>query len=184
MSGSVAVNVMVMVVAICKEVMENDWLQERIDELYLLEQRATERLGRLEVHYENHVAGLKSQAATVQSVVATQRDALSTLTAKLSAVEAWYRRILRVGSFLGGFVVLSVLGLFLGWQHVMTVSATNQKTTAAIHWEMAHLPYVAVRKGKLYVRVVPDTMVSALHDDDGKSLSGPYAQVYLLGERP
>ena len=55
MSGSVAVNVMVMVVAICKEVMENDWLQERIDELYLLEQRATERLGRLEVHYENHV---------------------------------------------------------------------------------------------------------------------------------
>lgn len=50
MSASVVL-IVAMVVLVCEVMMDKDWVQERIDELYLLEKQAQDRLGRQLIDY-------------------------------------------------------------------------------------------------------------------------------------
>jgi len=163
--------------------MDKDWVQERIDELYLLEKQAQDRLGRLEVHYEKRLASLQSQEKSAQEMVRLQRKALTSLTDKVDTVHAWYRQVVKLGGIITGIIILGLACLFLWWWHVDTVANNTQALQSAIHGELNHLPYLMTHNGKTYIRIVPDASVPDLKDSHGRSVDGDYAQVYLSDEQ-
>lgn len=160
----------------------SDLFQERLDELFLLETRANERIDRLEAHYTKRSQELSVQDKSLQDLVSRQQESFQALTKKCDEVYAWYRGVLRLGSVLVGIILLGLAVIFLWGWHVSNVSQHNDDIQEAIDAELHDLPLITFKDHHTYVRIVPDGSVPDLKDDHGRPVEGVYAQVYFRDE--
>jgi len=160
----------------------SDLFQEQLDELFLLETRANQRIDRLEAHYAKRSEELRVQDQSLKDLVSRQQQLSQALTKKCDEVYGWYRGVLKIGSVLVGIILLGLAVIFLWWWHVSEVSQHNDDIQEAIDAELHDLPLITFKDHHTYIRIVPDAFVPALKDDHDRAVEGIYARVYFKGE--
>ncbi len=160
----------------------DEMLQERIDELLLIEERAERRAEDLLVHHQAAQAEGKVWQQDVVQKIATLDNAMANIhEASLrfgDYVQACGRYRDRTITLFLGTLVLSLLILVgsLGWSYYVNEQlADTKEELASLQVKLKGTPVIKNSEGKDYIRIKPD---SEVHLGQGKKkLPGIYAEI-------
>ena len=162
----------------------DEWFQDRIDELLLLEQRADRRAERFVEITSDYQE--KSQKA------------IDDLLNKVCGIDASLVKINVVSNQVGDYVAYSekhalgtaklflvtvvacamIVAVILWWSHhIITGLAQDKVDLAALNVKLKHTPVIVHFKGRDYVRVIPDSDTGFTRGD-GRAIPGHYANVW------
>lgn len=159
--------------------MKKEDLQNYLDELYLLEQKSSERLEKLVVHSDQRRSSLHELEMNLKDLVAKQSGSVVRLERCLSETQTLHQKIVKWGGLLTVFVSLGLVCLFLGWWHVHSLLKEDKLVQEYIIYRSHHLPGMVQQGGKTYMRIATPDNITGLMGDDGQILDGEYIEVVL-----
>jgi len=140
--------------------------QERVDELFCLEQKAegrAEKLLEAAKDFEENLTEIKAASNSIQ------RNMMLCETISARATNLFW------GSLL---VSLIIIAGTMWWERHIDVGLTDSKAELArITTKLKHTPVILKYYGKDFVRVIPDTETSFTRGGDSE-VPGRYAQVW------
>jgi len=140
--------------------------QERVDELFLMEQRADRRAEKL-------LELVKSHEASITEINATSDSIQKHLTlCRVANMRATY--LFRSAALI--FVIV-IAGTVWWSRHLDTSLADSRAELASIDTKLKHTPVILKYRGKDFVRVTPDTERGFTREEGGEAY-GRYAQVW------
>lgn len=157
---------------------QKKWVEERIDELYLLEKHASERFDRFEATFKKQLELINSQHAAIRESSEQQHDLVNNIQANLNDSHIFYNRLLKIGGFAFGALCLGIIVVIFAWWHIDNLTAQNKALEKYVLYEAKRLPPMVEQNGQTYVRIVENTTTSELTKPDGSFYPGYYAQLY------
>jgi len=162
--------------------MNENWVQERIDELYLIEKQAKERLDRFEKAFGKMLEVDEKKQRQLQELIQLQRGQAHNAEQKTKVLHEWYKWLLKAGALALIVIFTGILVIFAWWWHVDNMVIRDQALQKYVLSRYNQLPKMVKHNGNTYIRIVPNTIRTELTKPDGSLYPGAYARVYLNQE--
>lgn len=152
---------------------DNDYLQNLMDENYVMLKDLKEQQQRFSVNYERQLDSIKDQHTKLAKTLNQQQEINSSLKDQVDKVSL----AVKVG--FGGFI-FGVIGLLVSggiWWHAHHLYAANDKAVQLLLSYRAKIPIVDFKDGKEYIKIDPDTETTSFVDSDGNAKDGTFAAI-------
>ena len=153
---------------------DHDYLQNLMDENYVMLKDLKEQQQRFSVNYERQLDSIKDQHTKLAKTLNQQQEINSSLKGQIKEVSFSVK-------FGFGGILIGVFGLLIAsgiWWHAHQEFKDNQDYAQVLANVKAELPLLASKDGSTYVRIVKDSQDSEFLDKNGRYVDGYYAKVY------
>ena len=151
-----------------------DYLQNLMDENYVMLKDLKEQQQRFSVNYERQLDSIKSQSSELKRLLSQQYKLNDSIKDQANKVGFAVK-------FGFGGILIGVFGLLIAsgiWWHAHQEFKDNQDYAQVLANVKAALPLLASKDGSTYVRIVKDSQDSEFLDKNGRYVDGYYAKVY------
>lgn len=159
-------------------------IQERVDELLLIEQRSQRRADQfleLNKEYQEKHQTTYEQLSNKTDEIYSSLQKINEASEKVAQyVDLCKKQATRSTAVLLYAVIAAafIIGGTIWWSHHVNANLADAKDElSSLNTKLAHTPVIARFQGKDYVRVIPDSETGFVHDD-GSNAPGRYAQVW------